>query len=176
MALLPIRLYPDPILLRPTEPVAEVDEEVRRLAEDMLETMVHAPGIGLAANQVGISRRICVVDLSFGQDPGARLVFVNPQILEVSGSQVGEEGCLSFPGITLDIDRGNEIRVESLDANGASSIIAAEGLLARAILHECEHLDGKTFLRNVSSLKRELIKRQIRKQIKSGDWTEAAAK
>jgi peptide deformylase len=176
MAILPITLYPDPVLLRPTEPVEKIDNETRRLVQDMVDTMVHAPGIGLAANQVGVSRRLCVIDLSSGQEPGALHVFINPQIKEATGSQVGEEGCLSFPDITLEIERASQVAVESLGLDGERTTITVEGLLARAILHECEHLDGKTFLRNVSSLKRELVKRQIRKRIKSGDWVEAAAK
>ncbi len=175
MAILPITLYPDPVLLRPTELVKQVDDEIRQLAQDMVETMVRAPGIGLAANQVGVSLRLCVIDLSAGQEPGGLHVFINPQIKDPSGSQVGEEGCLSFPDITLDIERAEQATVESLGLDGEWTSVTFEGLMARAILHECEHLDGKTFLRNVSSLKRELVKKQIRKRIKSGDWVEAAA-
>ena len=117
-----------------------------------------------------------MVDLSAGEEPGALHVFINPEILETSGSQVGEEGCLSFPDITLEVERAHQVSVEFLGLDGKRTSLTVDGLLARAILHECEHLDGKTFLRNVSSLKRELVKRQIRKRIKSGDWVEAAAK
>ncbi len=176
MAILPITLYPDPVLLRPTERVKQVDEEIRRLVQDMVDTMVHAPGIGLAANQVGVSLRLCVIDLSTGQEPAALHVFINPQIKEASGSQVGEEGCLSFPDITLEIERAHLATVESLGLDGERTTVTVEGLMARAILHECEHLDGKTFLQHVSSLKREVVKRQIRKRIRSGDWVEAAVK
>ena len=176
MAILPITLYPDPVLLRPTEPVEKIDDEIRRLVRDMVETMIHAPGIGLAANQVGVSLRLCVIDLSAGEEPGAVRVFINPKIKEASGSQVGEEGCLSFPDITLEIERARQAAVESLGLDGERTTVAVEGLLARAILHECEHLDGQTFLQNVSSLKRELVKKKIRKRIKSGDWVDAAAK
>lgn len=170
MAVREIVLYPDPALLRATEPVAEVDDEVRELVRDMVETMISAPGIGLAANQVGVSRRICVVDLTAGEEPDAIHVFVNPRIVESSGSQLGEEGCLSFPDITLDVDRAEKIAVEALDADGRAFRMEAEGLMARVILHECEHLDGQTFLRNVSGLKREMVKRQIRKRVRNGDW------
>ncbi len=176
MAILPISLYPDPVLLQATEPVEQIEDEIRQLVQDMVDTMVQAPGIGLAANQVGVSRRLCVIDLSAGQESGAPQVFINPEIKEATGSQVGEEGCLSFPDITLEIERAHQATVESLGLDGQRTTVTVEGLMARAILHECEHLDGKTFLQNVSSLKRELVKRQIRKRIKLGDWVEAAAK
>lgn len=174
MAIRPIVLYPDPVLLRPTEPVETVDDAVRRLVDDMVETMHAAPGIGLAANQVGVSSRICVVDLSAGEDPEALVVFINPKVVAVSGSQLGEEGCLSFPDVTLEIDRAEEATVEALNREGEPFTYTGRGLMARAMLHECEHLDGRTFLRNVSPLKRELVKKQIRKRIKSGDWTAMA--
>ena len=170
MALLPIVLYPDPVLLQPTRPVDSLDDEVRKLVADMTETMYAAPGIGLAANQVGDTRRICIVDLTAGESPGALHVLINPEIVEATGTQLGEEGCLSFPDITIDVRRALDVRVHALDLGGNSFELSAEGLLARAILHECEHLDGTTFLRNLSSLKRELIKKQIRKRIKAGDW------
>jgi peptide deformylase len=174
MAVRPIVLYPDPVLLEPTRPVQTVDAEIRELARDMVETMYRAPGIGLAANQVGISSRVCVVDTSGGEEPEALLVLINPVVRETSGSQLGEEGCLSFPEITLEIERAERATVEALDLDGKSCIYEVEGLLARVVLHECEHLDGRTFLRNISSLKRELVKRRIRKRIDAGDWVETA--
>jgi len=170
MALLPIVLYPDPVLLEPTRTVEHVDDEVRQLVLDMTETMYTAPGIGLAANQVGVSRRICIVDPSAGEAPDQLVAFVNPDILTVDGSQLGEEGCLSFPDVLLDVRRAETITVRALDLEGKPFELAAEGLMARVILHECEHLDGQTFLRNLSSLKRDLVKKQIRKRIKAGDW------
>jgi peptide deformylase len=163
-------LYPDPVLLKPTARVESVDDEIRELVGDMAETMYAAPGIGLAANQVGVSKRVCIVDLTVGEEPDQLLVLINPDVLEVGGSQLGEEGCLSFPDVTFDVDRGLTVRVEALDLDGEQRIVEAEGLMARVILHECEHLDGFTFLRNLSSLKRELVKRRIKKRIKSGDW------
>lgn len=175
MAIRPIVLYPDPVLLRPTEPVAEIDDEVCELVRDMVETMNRAPGVGLAANQVGISRRICIVDLSAGQEPGGLHVFINPRIVESAGQQMDEEGCLSFPDIMLEIRRAHEATVEALDLDGSSRTVTYDGLMARVVLHECEHLDGKVFLQNVSPLKRELVKRQIRKRMKQGDWKEAAS-
>jgi peptide deformylase len=143
---------------------------VRQLVDDMRDTMYAAPGIGLAANQVGESRRICVVDLSGGETPGELFVLINPRVVQAEGRQTGEEGCLSFPDVTLDIERALRIRVEAMGIAGQPLALDAEGLLARAIQHECEHLDGQVFLRNVSSLKRELVKRQIRKRIQAGDW------
>jgi peptide deformylase len=174
MAARPIILFPDPVLLRETEPVERVDDEVRALVQDMADTMTRARGIGLAANQVGVSRRICVVDLSAGEDPAGLLVFINPRIVERDGAEVAEEGCLSFPGINIDVERALRVDVESVDLEGRPCRASFEGLLARVLQHECEHLDGRTFLHNVSPLRRELIKKQIRKRIKAGDWIELA--
>lgn len=176
MAIRPIVLYPDPVLLSPTRLVERVDESVRALVQDMTETMVAAPGIGLAANQIGVRLRVCIVDLSCGQEPDGLKVFINPSVGEVEGLQLGEEGCLSFPDITLDIERPSKATVEALDLDGRPFRLTSEGLLARAILHECEHLDGRVFLQNVSPLRREMVKRQIRKRIKAGDWVAAAVK
>lgn len=175
MAVRPIVLYPDPILLTPTQPVPEVDEGIRALVRDLVDTMYAAPGIGLAANQLGARWRVCVVDLSVGEDPGGLRVFVNPRIVDTEGSQIGEEGCLSFPDITLEIERAYRATVEALDLEGRPFRLVAEALLARAIQHEVEHLDGRTFLQNVSPLKREMVKKQIRKRMRSGDWVPVAA-
>jgi peptide deformylase len=171
----PIVLYPDPVLLRPTRRVEVLAPEIRDLVRDMTETMYAAPGIGLAANQVGADVRVCIVDLSAGEREGELRVFVNPEIREVTGTDVAEEGCLSFPDITLEIERPLRAVVDAIDLDGRAFTVDAEGLLARAMLHEIEHLDGQTFLRNVSSLKRELVKRQIRRRMKSGDWIAAVA-
>lgn len=170
MALRPIVLYPDPVLLTPTEPVAALDDDIRTLVRDMVDTMYAAPGIGLAANQVGVGKRVCVIDLSVGETPGDLKVFINPRIVASSGSEVAEEGCLSFPEIHLDIERPFAATVEAEDLDGKTFRVAAEGLLARAMQHEIEHLEGRVFLMNVSPLKRELVKRQIKKRIKAGDW------
>lgn len=170
MAIRPLVLYPDPILLRPTNPVEVVDDSIRELVRDMTETMYDAPGVGLAANQVGVGLRVCVVDITAGEEPGNLKVFINPRVIESSGSQVGEEGCLSFPEITLMVERPFEVKVESLDLEGNKIVVEADDFLARAMLHEFEHLDGYVFLRNVSSLKREILKRKIKKMIKTGDW------
>ena len=170
MAVRPLVLYPDPILLRPTVSVAEVDDEVRRFVEDMRDTMYEAPGIGLAANQLGDTRRICIVDVTAGEQPDSLVVLINPVIAELVGCQTGEEGCLSFPDVTIDVERAEKIRVEALGLDGRPCELEAEGLLSRAIQHECEHLAGQVFLRNISALKRELVKKQIRKRIRAGDW------
>ena len=170
MAVRPIVLYPDPVLLRATEPVRQVDDEIRSLVRDMADTVYAAPGVGLAANQIGVAKRVLIVDLSAGEEPDSVMVFINPRITVVEGTQMGEEGCLSFPDVTLEIERAAEVTVEALDLEGQPFTFTGEGLMARALLHECEHLDGQVFLRNVSSLKRELVKRQIRRRIKSGDW------
>jgi peptide deformylase len=170
MALREIVLYPDPVLLTPTEPVARIDDEIETLVRDMVETMHAAPGIGLAANQVGVSRRVCVVDLSVGEKSEDLHVFINPRIVEVSGSETAEEGCLSFPDVLIDVERPFGVTVEAEDLAGKVFSVTAHGLLARAMQHEIEHLDGRVFIQNLSPLKRELLKRQIKKRIKAGDW------
>lgn len=175
MAVRPLVLYPDPILLRPTRPVERVDRRIRELVRDMVDTMYAAPGVGLAANQIGATDRLFIVDLSVGEEPDGLKVFINPVIRSVGGSQTGEEGCLSFPDLTLDVERPDTVTVEAIGLDGEPFVLTAEGLMARAIVHESEHLDGQTFLRNVSPVKRELVKRQIRKRMKSGDWAVSAA-
>jgi peptide deformylase len=170
MALLPLVLYPDPVLLKPTRRVEDIDDDIRKLVKDMTETMYAADGIGLAANQVGVPLRLFVADLSQWEEEEPLKVFINPVIIAAHGRQDGEEGCLSFPGISLEVERDEQVTVEALDLDGKRFTFTAEGLLSRAIQHECEHLDGKVFLRNVSALRRELLKKQIRKRIKNDDW------
>ena len=143
---------------------------LRDPARDLLETMHAAPGIGLAANQLGVGKRVCVVDLSVGENEDELYVFINPRIVTTSGSDVAEEGCLSFPDVHLDIERPFTATVEAEGLDGATFQVSARGLLARAMQHEIEHLDGRVFLQNLSPLKRELLKRQIKKRIKAGDW------
>jgi len=175
MAVRSVRLYPDPVLLVPTRTVNVIDESVKELVRDMIDTMAAAPGIGLAANQVGESARICVVDPTAGGEPSALRVLINPCVIGIEGSQTAEEGCLSFPDITLEIERPFRATVDALDLEGQRFQITGEGLLARVMLHEIEHLDGEVFLRNVSALRRELVKREIRKRIKTGDWLSAGS-
>jgi len=174
MAVRPIVLYPDPVLLRPTRIVTEVDDEIRQLVADMADTLRAAPGIGLAANQIGVDLRVFLVDLSAGEDPDQWRVFINPQVDCLGAREVGEEGCLSFPDITVDVERSREVEVTALDLEGRSFSFRGEQLTARVIQHELEHLDGQTFLRDLSPLKRELVKKKIRKRIKAGDWVAMA--
>ena len=174
MALRPIVLYPDPVLLTPTEPVAEVTEEIRILVRDMIETMHAEPGVGLAANQVGVPLRLMVVDLTAGEEPGQARTFVNPEIVAVEGSQVGDEGCLSFPGIVEVLERPERVTIRATDLDGRPVEETAEGFYARAICHEIDHLDGVVFLSRMSSLKRNLVKRRIRKLQESGEWSVAS--
>ena len=174
MAVRPIVLYPDPMLLGATRPVEHVDDAVRSLVEDLTDTMYAAPGIGLAANQIGVGLRVCIVDVSAGETPDSLHVLINPVIRGGEGRDLDEEGCLSFPDVTLEIERAARTTVEALDTEGKPFSLEAEGLLARVIQHECEHLDGHVFLRNVSSIKREMLKREIRKRINAGLWVAAS--
>ena len=142
MALLPIIQDPDPVLAAKAEPVTEFNDELRKLAADMAETMYAAPGVGLAANQVGSLKRIVVIDV----DDGNQYVLINPEILETSGSQTGQEGCLSVPGKCGQVTRAEHVKAKALNENMEEYEIEADGLLARCILHECDHLDGKLYV------------------------------
>ena len=157
-------------LQRESEPVETFDGKLRDLARDMLETMYAAPGIGLAAPQVGVNLRLLVVDISAGEEKGNQIVLVNPEILEQEGEQKGEEGCLSIPGFTAMVDRPQRIRVAGRDTRGNRVEMEAHDLLARVLCHEVDHLDGILYLDRISFFKRDLIKRKIRKLIRSGDW------
>ena len=162
MALLTILHYPDPRLRQVAKPVAAVDEEIRRLVDDMAETMYAAPGIGLAAVQVNVALRVVVIDLS--ETRHALQVFINPAILERDGKQVLEEGCLSVPGIFGEVERAQHIRVRALDRDGKPFELEVQGLLATCIQHEIDHLDGKVFVDYLSRLKQSRIRKKIEKQ------------
>jgi peptide deformylase len=166
----PIVKYGDPILERPAEPVSEFNGELKQLASDMFEAMYAYKGVGLAAPQVGVPIRMAVIDVSAGADPNERLVIVNPEVLETSGSQTGEEGCLSIPGFREEVTRANKVKIRAQDLDGQWFEKDAEELLARAMLHERDHLEGILFLQYLSPLKRELIRRKIRKMAKAGEW------
>jgi peptide deformylase len=168
--ILRIRKYGDPVLETKAEPVTEFNEELKQLAADMFETMYANKGIGLAAPQVGVSKRLTVLDHSAGEDESAKLVLVNPEILVKEGVQIGEEGCLSIPGFREDVKRAYRVRVRAQDLDGNFFETEGEELLARAIQHEIDHLDGILFLQHLSLLKRDLIKRKIRKLVKAGEW------
>ena len=163
MALRPIRIYPDPVLRTKCRPVEEFDGELRKLVNDMIETMHAAPGVGLAASQVGVDQRVCVVDLSVGEDPEALHVLVNPDIVRRSGSATDVEGCLSLPGITDKVTRPFEITVEAKDVDGNAIVLEAEDWLARAICHEVDHLDGVLFVDRLRGLRRDRGRRYLRR-------------
>ena len=164
MALLPVLKYPDPRLHKVATKVERVDEEVRRLISDMAETMYAAPGIGLAATQVDVHRRIIVIDISDTRDE--LRTFINPEILEKSGEAVWEEGCLSVPGIYEKVQRAQKVRVRALDARGEPYTLEAEDLLAVCIQHEIDHLDGKIFIERLSRLKQQRILSRLKKQMR----------
>ncbi len=170
MALLDIVTWPDPVLDTPAEPVTEFDDDLKRLIGNMFETMYAAPGVGLAAVQVGVSKRLFVMDCSAGKDPDQRVVMVNPEVIHVEGEQNGEEGCLSFPGIFTPVERSLRAVVRAHDMNGSEFEIDHTELTARCMLHETDHCDGIVFLDKMSVLKRELVKRKIKKLQKTGKW------
>ncbi|MGD0579971.1 MAG: peptide deformylase [Bryobacteraceae bacterium] len=163
--------YGDSVLETPAQPIAEFGtSELRELVDSMFESMYAAKGLGLAAPQIGVSLRVAVIDTSAGQDPAARLVLINPEIVHKEGRQVGEEGCLSIPGFREDVKRALKIRLRAQNVEGEFFEIGGEELLARAMQHELDHLNGILFIHHVSPLKRDLIKRKIRKLAKAGEW------
>lgn len=162
MALLPILRYPDPRLHKEAAAVVQVDEAIRKLVADMAETMYEAPGIGLAATQVDVHRRIVVIDVS--EDKSKLHVLINPEILDRSGEQACEEGCLSVPGVYEKVTRSERVRVRALDQQGEAFTLEAEGLLAVCVQHEIDHLDGKVFVQHLSQLKQSRIKARLAKQ------------
>jgi peptide deformylase len=161
MAILPIRLYPDPVLRTRCTEVVSFDAQLERLVADMIETMHAAPGIGLAASQVGVEQRVAVVDLSVGEDPEQLLVLVNPVLRESDGREDEGEGCLSIPDFTEKVSRASTVLVSARDGRGESYEVAAQGLLARAIQHEMDHLDGVLFVDHLRGLRRERAKRHL---------------
>jgi peptide deformylase len=170
MALLEIVKWPDPVLETPADPVTEFDEKLKQLVSDMFETMYAAPGVGLAAVQVGVAKRLFVMDCSGGKDPDEQIVLINPEVLAAEGDQNGEEGCLSFPGIYTPVERSLRAVVRAQDIDGNEFEIDGEELTARCMLHETDHCDGIVFIDKMSSIKRELVKRKIRKLQKTGKW------
>jgi peptide deformylase len=163
MSILNIRLYPDPILRARCPDVETFDPALERLVEDMVETMYAAPGIGLAAPQVGIESRLAVVDASVGEEPGHLRVLINPRILTTSGSEIDVEGCLSIPDISDKVERPFAVTIRALDTSGMEQLIEAEGLEARAILHEIDHLDGILFTDHLTGLRRERARRRLKR-------------
>jgi peptide deformylase len=168
--ILKIVKYPEPVLQQPGEPVTEFDAELRKLVADLFETMYASQGIGLAAQQVGVAKRVAVVDLSQAKDRAQKLVLVNPEVIFQEGKQYEEEGCLSFPDIREKVSRAAKVRIRAQDEKGKWFEMDAEELLSRAFQHEIDHLDGTLFIFRMSALKRDLNLRKIRKMQREGKW------
>jgi peptide deformylase len=156
-----ILTYPDPRLREVAQPVQKVDAEIRALAQDMAETMYDAPGVGLAATQIGVALRVFVIDIAGEDEPSDLKVFINPEILESSGTQTWEEGCLSFPGVSEEIKRAAKVRVKALDIDGKPFELEATGLMAVAIQHEHDHLNGELMIDHLGALKKRLLGRKL---------------
>src|ERR1700726_62134 len=163
--------YGNPVLEKPAAPVTEFDDELKKLVEDMFESMYEAKGVGLAAPQIGISKRLAVIDVTFKENPREKLVLANPEIIHTEGKQTQSEGCLGIPDFRESVTRANKVTIRAQDVNGKWYEKTGEELLARAFLHETDHLNGKLYLSHLSALKRDLIKRKIRKLVKAGEWT-----
>jgi peptide deformylase len=167
----PIVKYGQPVLEQPGAEITGFDsEELHQLVEDMFESMYAAKGVGLAAPQIGIAKRIAVIDISSGEDPAQKLVLINPQIVDRQGSQTSEEGCLSLPSFREPVTRARQVTVRAMDAKGKPFEMTGEDLLARAFLHETDHLEGTLYISHISPLKRDLIRRKIRKLQKANEW------
>ena len=170
MALLEIVKYPHAVLETPGEPVVTFDAKLKRLVADMFETMYAARGVGLAAPQVGVSKRLFVMDCSGGQDPKQRVVLINPMVMRVEGSQTGDEGCLSFPGIFFPVERSLRAVVTAQDGRGERFELDGMELTARCMLHETDHCDGIVFINHTTPLKRQMVKRKMRRLGKQNKW------
>jgi peptide deformylase len=167
----PIVKLGDPVLESEAEKVMEFDTpELHKFLDDMFESMYAAKGVGLAAPQIGFSRKIAVIDVSSGEKPADKLVLINPTIVKVDGKQEGEEGCLSIPGFREQVRRGRNVIIRAQNARGEVFEQTGEDLLARAFLHETDHLNGKLYITHISALKRDLMKRKIKKLQRAGDW------
>jgi peptide deformylase len=170
LAVLPIVKYGDAVLREPTKPVGDIDAALQKLIDDMVDTMYAAPGVGLAANQIGISKRLAVIDLTVGKKPGNLHIFINPEILELEGQITEEEGCLSIPDFVEVVTRPERVKVRYTDRNGQPREIRGEGLMARALCHEIDHLNGNLFIDHLRGFKKERIMKKIQKLAKSGMW------
>jgi len=166
----PIVKFGNPVLEKPSEKVTIFDEELKKLIEDMFESMYAARGVGLAAPQIGIARRIAVIDITFKEDPSAKLVLINPEIIHKEGRHTQSEGCLSIPDFRENVSRAHTVTLRAQDVSGKVFEKTGEELLARAFQHETDHLNGKLYISHISALKRDLIKRKIRKLVKAGEW------
>jgi peptide deformylase len=166
----PIVKYGDAVLEKPSETVTVFDEGLKKLIEDMFESMYAARGVGLAAPQIGIGRRIAVVDVTFKEDPDAKLVLINPEIIHKEGRHSQSEGCLSIPDFRENVSRAKVVTIRAQDVNGKVFEKTGDDLLARAFQHETDHLNGKLYISHISAIKRDLIKRKIRKLVRAGEW------
>ena len=166
MAIREILEYPDPRLREVGKPVEKVDDSIRRLVEDMAETMYAAPGVGLAAPQIGVPLRVFVIDIAAEDEPSELRVFINPELFDLDGTQTWNEGCLSFPGVSEEIKRAETVKVRALDANGKSFELEAEGLLAVAIQHENDHLNGVLMIDKLNAIKRRMMGRKLARRSK----------
>jgi len=167
----PIVKYGQPVLEEDAQVIREFDTpELHQLIEDMFESMYAARGVGLAAPQIGIGKRLAVIDVSTGEDPAQKIVLINPEIVAREGSQTGEEGCLSLPTFREPVTRAHKVTVRAQDAKGSEFEMTGEDLLARAFQHETDHLNGTLYINHISPLKRDLIRRKVRKLQKAGEW------
>jgi len=168
----PIVKFGDPVLDREADTVTEFDTpELHQFLADMFESMYAAKGVGLAAPQIGVSRKIAVIDCSNGENEAEKLVLINPTIIKMEGRQEGEEGCLSIPGFREQVRRARRVTARAQNAKGEEFEVTGEDLLARALLHETDHLYGRLYITHISALKRDLMKRKIKKLQRAGDWT-----
>jgi peptide deformylase len=166
----PIVKFGDPVLEKQAEAVTVFDEELKKLVDDMFESMYAAHGVGLAAPQIGISKRLAVIDTTFKEDPDAKLVLANPEIIHTEGRHTQNEGCLSIPEFRESVTRPRRVTIRAQDVGGNFYEKTGEELLARAFLHETDHLNGKLYISHISALKRDLMKRKIRKMMRAGEW------
>ena len=166
----PIVKFGDPVLEKPSATITKFDDELRKLADDMFESMYAAHGVGLAAPQIGISKRVAVIDVTFKEDPEQKIVLVNPEIIHVEGRITSNEGCLSLPEFREKVTRARKVTARAQNLKGETFEVTGEELLARALLHETDHLNGKLYISHISGLKRDIMKRKIRKLVKTGEW------
>ena len=168
--ILPIVKYGDPVLQKAGEDVNNIDGRLAEFIGNMFETMYEAKGVGLAGPQVALSKKLFVMDVSSGKEAKDRIVCINPQIVETKGEVLSEEGCLSFPGIYFEVERPEIVTVSAIDLNGKEFTFEVSGIAARCVLHENDHINGRLFIEFLSPLKRDLLKRKIKKKIKLGEW------
>jgi peptide deformylase len=166
----PIVKFGDPVLEKPATPITVFDGDLRKLVEDMFESMYAAHGVGLAAPQIGIAKRIAVIDVTFKEDPAAQIVLINPEIIHTEGRLTSNEGCLSLPEFREKVTRPRKVTARAQNLEGKTFEVSGEELLARALVHETDHLNGKLYINHISALKRDMMKRKIRKLMKQGEW------